>query len=650
MRMLNWLNIRKPITNDDPLYARVLQDQLFDVRRGTFVSMPINSILSCLILFAQISSGNLFYASIWFFIVNLINLIRILQSIHLSSYDYYVYRFDIKWLNKYLFRYKYGAFLSGVAWSFVAFLTDSYQIDQYALYLIIVAGICAGAVTSNSSNLWISVNFILPPLLVASICLFLQAEMHDYILVFAIGLFIIGLVRGAILGQQRFVEASRMKHEAKDVALTMERMSKEDPLTGLLNRRGLESSVELHKDSQTPFIVMLIDLDGFKAVNDTYGHKKGDDLLVLIARRLRHCSPLDAVIARIGGDEFAVLYADTSKTMKPKTIAQHIIRTLSQPYSAAGSVQIGACIGICRSCLSNLSEMLLSADIALYEAKDMGRNEYYIFDQLLQEKLARRQVIEKDLEKALIGNEISNWFQPIIDLATFRVTGFEALLRWSHQTYGNIPAPEIVQIARDVGMLENLTHHIFQNCCDMLLRLREAGLSEVIVAMNLSSRELASANIEMMIVNGFKKYDIPFSSFEIEITEDAPINHFTVEDTLTRLSGRGISIAIDDFGTGFSTLASLKSGMINKVKIDKSFIAKVAFSKEDQLLVKAVVDLGLAMKLEVVIEGVESAENLDVLKSLGCCKAQGYLFSPAIIPEDAIQYALNTPDREAFVI
>lgn len=644
--MLKWLNIRNPITNDDPLYVRVLQDQLFDVRRGTFVSMPINSMLSCLILFAQITSGNILYASIWFCIVNLINFIRLLQSIHLTSYDYYVYRYDAEWLNKYLFRYKYWAFFSGVAWAFVAFLTDGYQTDHYALYLIIVAGICAGAVTSISSSVWIPFNFIIPPLLVAAICLSYQASMHDYILVFAIGLFIIGLVRGAVLGQQRFVEASRRKHEATDVAQAMERMSKEDPLTGLLNRRGMEGAVEHLKDSQTSFIVMLIDLDGFKAVNDTYGHKKGDDLLVIIARRLRQCAPKNAIIARIGGDEFAVLYPDTNNTLKPQLIAQHIIRTLIQPYTAAGSVQIGACIGICRSCLSNLSAMLLSADIALYEAKDMGRNELYIFDHILQEKLARRQAIEKDLEQALDANEITNWFQPIIDLTTFKVAGFEALLRWKHQVYGNIPAPEIVQIARDVGMLENLTHHVFQNCCDMLVRLREAGRSDVIVAMNLSSRELASANIEMMIVNGFKKYQIPFSSFEIEITEDAPINHFTVEDTLTRLSGRGISIAIDDFGTGFSTLASLKSGMINKVKIDKSFIAKVAFSKEDQLLVKAVVDLGLAMKLEVVIEGVESAKNLEVLTSLGCCKAQGYLFSPAIMPDDAIEYALMQPERQ----
>lgn len=638
-----WLRIKKIINEDDPLYGQVLYDQLFDIRRGTFVSMPINSALSCLILFEQIRAGNFLYASIWFFFVNTINFIRILQSIHLSKYNAYSGKKDEVWIKKYLSRYIIWAFASGVTWSFIALLTDGYQIEHYEIYLIIIAGICAGAVTSIASRAMVPISFVLPPLVVAAVCLLFQAESKDYTLVFAIGLFVLGLTRGAILGQQRFIIASRLKHEANYVAHAMERMSKEDPLTGVLNRRGLESEVENIKNRLEPYTVMLIDLDGFKAVNDTYGHKTGDDLLITIARRLHKCAPENAIIARIGGDEFAILYPNAQKRFRPESIAKNIITTLTQPYTSAGSVQIGACIGIYNSYQANLSDMLLSADIALYEAKEIGRNEYYIFDRILQEKLKRRQVIEKDIEFAIKTNEISSWFQPIVDLHSFKLAGFEALLRWQHKTYGNIPAPEIIQIARDIGMLETLTHHVFQNCCKMIVSLKDAGINDVIVAMNLSSRELASANIEMMIVNGFKQHNISFSSFEIEITEDAPINHFTVEDTFSRLARRGISIAIDDFGTGFSTLASLKSGMINKVKIDRSFIAKVAFSKEDQLLVKAVVDLGLAMNLEVVVEGVETVDSLQVLKSLGCEKAQGYLFSAAMHPKDAVKYAINAP-------
>ncbi len=637
----NSIKISDNTNKNDPIFTRVLHDQLFDVQKATFVAVTINIVLSFIVLYSLLVTTDSKYSIQWFCLLNFINIIRLIHSYRISKYKSSLFFDSETLLREHIRIYQWLTFLSGLCWSLVALLTDLYKVDNYEFYLIIVAGICAGSVTNISSNMWFSINFIMPPLLITGIALFFRDQIIDYMLVISIILFIISMVRGAVLGHYRFVESSRLKHEATEVAQAMERMSMEDPLTGLLNRRGLENALEHLKSQQEQMIGMLIDLDGFKAINDTYGHKTGDELLVVIAARLRRSAPLHAIIARIGGDEFAVLYPARYKKTNPETTAKNIITSLIKPYSTAGTVQIGACIGISYSGFTTLSELLLSADMALYEAKNTGRNEYYVFDEVLQKKLARRQMLETDMEQALHTQAISNWFQPIIDLTLFKVSGFEALLRWNHPVHGAIPAPEIVQIARDIGQLDQLTHHVFENCCAMLVNLREAGRDDIIVAMNLSSRELASANIERMIVNGFQKYNIGFSSFEIEITEDAPIDHFTVEDTLARLSGHGISIAIDDFGTGFSTLASLKSGMINKVKIDKSFIARVALSKEDRLLVKAVVDLGLAMKMEVVAEGVENAKNLRVLKTLGCRKAQGYLFSPAMLPDEAIRYALK---------
>ncbi|MCT7377852.1 putative bifunctional diguanylate cyclase/phosphodiesterase [Chelativorans salis] len=625
---------------EDALEGRILKDQLADLRHGLFVSMPISTVLSGLILAVQALSGSGFAAAIWFLVVNAINGARLALALRPAPWAG-KHEDDLEGVSRRLRLYGILALLSGFAWSLLAVLTAGYTVPQAPLHLIILAGISAGAVTYGTSYAAAPINFITPPLLITAGCLVAKGGFEDYILAFAVLLFLGGLARSSFVGQARFREVSRLKHEAEQIAAEMKRKSREDPLTGLLNRRGLENIVDQLGNAGGPFATMLIDLDGFKSVNDTYGHKIGDDLLVQIARRIEEEAQEGAILARIGGDEFVLLLPSTERSHSPSELASRIIARIASPYSGVASVQIGASIGIYLSERPRLTEMLLRADIALYTAKRRGRNEFCLFDSELDAELQRRQCIERDLRSAIEAKSIGTWFQPIVQLDTGAVVGFEALLRWSHPLHGAISPPEIVTAARETGMLQLLTETVFLGCCALIDGLAKAGRQEIRVAMNVSPRELEAGNIDDLILNGLDSKGLPATMFEIEITEEAPVDRDRVDEKLGRLSHAGISIALDDFGTGFSTLASLKDGRIGKVKIDKGFIRGLAKSPEDQLLVKAVVDLGRTLGIEVMAEGVETEEDRQSLQALGCRMAQGFLFSKAMPPRWALELTMT---------
>ena len=624
--------------SDEPdiLKIRILQDQLADIRNGIFVSIPISSLLSGLILAVHIASGSrILSALVWFLAVNLINGARIVRALTMPK-DGRVSAVLAKSLCR---QFKILALLSGAAWAFLAVLTDGYTTPESALHLIILAGMSAGAVVYGASCAAVPLNFIVLPLMVVIGCLIAQGGFESIILLFAVLLFLVGLTRGTLRAQARFLESSRLKHEAKQLASEMEQSSKEDPLTGLLNRRGLESAIEGIAGAGGTFVAMLVDLDGFKSVNDTYGHKIGDDLLVRIAQRIKERAPPGSTLSRIGGDEFVLLYPAEMASSPPTEVASGIIAAIASPYPTVASVRIGACIGIYRSDRLSLTDMLLRADIALYAAKRRGRNELGLFDAQLQQELERRQCIERDLRSAIETGSLCTWFQPIVRLETTEIVGFEALLRWPHPLHGEISPPEIVDAARETGLLQQLTETVFINCCLLIDRLLKAGRNDLRVAMNLSPRELENSSVDDMVLTGLRQRGLPVSMFEIEITEEAPVDRARMSERLGHLANFGISIALDDFGTGFSTLASLKDSRIRKVKIDKDFIGGIADSRGDQFLVKAVIDLGRAFDIEVMAEGVETEEDCRILRALGCTTAQGFLFSRALPMDEAVKLA-----------
>ncbi|MDX8480691.1 bifunctional diguanylate cyclase/phosphodiesterase [Mesorhizobium sp. VK24D] len=615
-----------------------MRDQLADLRMGLFVSMPIGTVLCALILAVQMLSGGGLWALLWFVAVSAINGARI--GLALAQPDIPDGGPDRgrKPVEARLSLYGMLALASGLAWSFLAALSHGYATAQAPLYLIVLAGLSAGSVTYSASYAPASINFMILPLLTAAGCVLAKGDIENYILGFTVLLFLGGMIRSSRLGQARFKETSRLKYEARAFAAQLERNSRRDPLTNLLNRNGLEQAITRLGLAGGPFVAMLIDLDGFKSVNDTYGHNIGDDLLVRVARRIENHAPPGATIARIGGDEFVLLFPALKSPHSTGELASLIIAAIASPDPALKSVRIGASMGIYVSEKPRLTEMLLRADFALYAAKRSGRNEYCLFDAALDHGLERKHCIERDLRGAIEAGTLCSWFQPIVRLDTPAVVGFEALLRWRHPVHGAISPPEIVTAARETGLLSLLTETVFLNCCSMIEELARNGRQDVRVAMNLSPRELEAGNVDDMILDGLKAKNVPAAMLEIEITEEAPVDRDRVDEKVERLADAGISIVLDDFGTGFSTLASLKDSRIRKIKIDKDFVRNLAKSVEDQALVKAVIDLGRTLGIAVMAEGVETDADRLILRSLDCTIAQGFLFSAALPMHEALAF------------
>ncbi|WP_292568052.1 EAL domain-containing protein [Mesorhizobium sp.] len=614
--------------------AGILRDQLADMSKGVFISMPIGTVLAALILAVQLLSGRGLAAVAWFAAIALVNGARVVLALAQSgAADERPEAVGVR-----LSLYGLLALASGIAWSFLALLSDGYTTAQAPLYLIVLAGASAGSVTYCTSHAPASINFITLPLLTAAACVLAQGRVENDVLGFTILLFLGGMIRSALLGQSRFRETSRLKYEAREFAAEMERNSRRDPLTGLLNRNGLEQAIAGLGVSDGPFVAMLIDLDGFKSVNDTYGHTIGDGLLVKVARRIEDHAPHGATIARIGGDEFVLLFSACRSPQAAGELASTIIAAIANPDPELNSVRVGASIGIYQADKPQLTEMLLKADFALYSAKRGGRNEYCLFDADLDAALERRNRIERDLRGAIENGALCCWFQPLVRLDTSAVVGFEALLRWQHEVHGAISPPEIVTAARETGLLSLLTETVFLNCCAMIAELVRQGRPDVRVAMNLSPRELEAGNVDDMILDGLKAKNVPAAMLEIEITEEAPVDRDRVGQKVGRLADAGISIVLDDFGTGFSTLVSLKDSRIRKIKIDKDFVRDLAKSVEDQAVVEAVIGLGRTLGIEVMAEGVETDADRMILRSLGCMIAQGYLFSAALPMHDALAF------------
>lgn len=613
----------------------VLRDQLADLRDSLLFSMPISSILSVLIVVVEFISGFDWTALVWLAVISSINGARILLALKQPRGEA-LERSDYPSLVRWLRGYMGLAFMAGLAWAYVAVLADGFTVAETPVYLVILAGISAGSVSYSACYAALPILFMAPPLLAVMVCMVANGGLDDYVLAFTTTLFFTGLTKSSFLGQARFRETSRLKYETKQHADEMEKNSREDPLTGLLNRRGLEQAVGAMGTNQGPFTAMLIDLDGFKSVNDTYGHRVGDDLLVKIARRISAEAPPNATLARVGGDEFALMLPSASTFSDPNDLAARIIIALSRPYDGINSIQVGASIGIYVAQEPNLTNMLLRADFALYAAKRRSRNQLSIFDAELEQAFKRQQCIERDLKAALESGELQSWYQPIVQLETREVIGFESLLRWRHPEHGPIAPPEIITTARTTGLLPALTETVFWNGCTMMERLRREGRDNIRVAINISPRELEAADIDTMILEGLSMRGLPPSMLEIEITEEAPVDPQRVGEKLGRLVQAGISIVLDDFGSGFSTLASLKDGRISKVKIDRSFADDLAVAAESRLLMKAIIDLARTLDIRVMAEGVETDEQARILQSMGCTSAQGFLFSTALPIDEAL--------------
>ena len=432
---------------------------------------------------------------------------------------------------------------------------------------------------------------------------------------------------------QTFTDVTkRCEAEARVIQL-----ASEDPLTCLLNRRVFGAMLEQvtkecgsFPEEQIRFAVLFIDLDRFKVINDTLGHRIGDLLLQEVARRLKWVLNLQDILARLGGDEFAIVTTSCGSQAQLENLASRLCETVSQPYEIDGHRILSSCsigIAVGPSDGGNADELLMAADLALYAVKASGHGSYRFYERSMNHEINDRRQIEIALREAMERNELELHYQPIIDLRRNLVVGFEALARWRHPIRGMVPPSVFIPIAEDTGLILTLGEWALRTACRAA-----AGWPDYIrVAVNLSPVQFSTPNLCEIVESILAETGLASHRLEIEITERLLMedNQKTVA-VLHRLKKHGVRISMDDFGTGYSALSYLRNFPYDKIKIDRAFVSDLAAGTEHLVIVQAVVSIARALGMTTTAEGVETATQREFLLALGCDEAQGYFFSAPV--------------------
>jgi diguanylate cyclase (GGDEF)-like protein/PAS domain S-box-containing protein len=405
-------------------------------------------------------------------------------------------------------------------------------------------------------------------------------------------------------------------------------MAHHDALTGLANRAALMGRVEDACDrcraSGDGFNLLMLDLDWFKQVNDTFGHPAGDELLRQVAARLKPALRHNDVLARLGGDEFAVVH-DAGGGVAAETLASRIIELIAEPFLVNGNiVTVGVSVGIAlapeHGCAAD--DLLKMADLALYHAKSLGRHRYAMFEPSLGQAVVDKHVLESELRGALARGEFELHYQPIVDIKTFKMCSAEALIRWKHPLKGLIPPDQFIPFAEETGLIVKIGEWALQTACHEAAKWPES----VKIAVNLSAVQMRNATLLDQIICVLAESGLPPERLELEVTETALIDYGTEAPVLLRkLKNLGITLAVDDFGTGYSSLSRLTMFPFDKIKIDKSFTGNMTNRADCAAIISAVLALARSLDIETTAEGVEKEEQLRILAAAGVTTVQGFL-------------------------
>lgn len=422
-----------------------------------------------------------------------------------------------------------------------------------------------------------------------------------------------------------------------------------DSLTELLNRGvfldRLNEAVERGKnDPDYRFAVIFVDLDKFKLVNDSIGHTVGDKLLVSVAKRLKKFLPEDCTLARFGSDEFLILLDKDTEKEKLTFQVEEILRQVGLMYGIDGQeINISASIGVVYfdTIHKTAEDVLRDADTALHIAKTKGRSRYVIFDEEMRKKAINQMQLEKDLQRAVERRELFLTYQPIISLTDGSLVGFEALIRWRHPELGLVSPVDFISIAEENGQIIKIGRFVIEEACRQL-RIWRNDFEEnlpLTMSINVSTKQLLKKQLFTELLEIFEKYKVSPSSIKLEITESVVVeNSESVILILKQFRAMGVGLSMDDFGTGYSSLSYLHKLPINTLKIDRSFVSQMTEENEGAEIVKTIVLLTKTLNLETVAEGIETSEQLDILRDLGCEFGQGYYFSKPLDVEDATDF------------
>jgi diguanylate cyclase (GGDEF)-like protein/PAS domain S-box-containing protein len=414
-----------------------------------------------------------------------------------------------------------------------------------------------------------------------------------------------------------------------------------DPLTDLPNRvlflDRLHQALAIARRQHTQFALMFIDLDRFKAINDTHGHQAGDTVLQEVAARLTHCVRGVDTVSRLGGDEFVVLLADIGGVDQAAHVAGSVMQAVSRPVRAQGqeislSVSIG--IAICPSDGGDVETLLKHADVAMYHAKQNGRNGFQFFSPEMNAHVVERVQMENKLRQALENGEFVLEYQPEVDIGSGRTIGVEALIRWRHPERGLLAPHEFIPVAEECGLIVPIGEWVLREACQQARTWRDEGFP-VVVAVNLSNVQFIHDHLVRYVDEALASSGLAPQFLDLEITEGVIMNGDAATlATVNALRERGVQLTIDDFGTGYSSLSFLRRFPLSKLKIDRSFIDDITRDPADAAMIPAIIAVARSLKLRVIAEGVETAEQLRFLQQHGCDEYQGYYASMASASPD----------------
>lgn len=552
------------------------------------------------------------------------------------------------------------SFVSGLSWTPVPLYFAVPGDGSVLGYIVFVmAGVTTGAIIQSLAYWRVAVAFGAPLMLSTVAMMVAEGNMIAYFLAANVTLLTLMLFRASIRSERSFTQsqnvAMRTSQLAQSLAVAngeisrssqrLEHLANSDALTGLANRsvfnRRMEQLFDGCRRGQTEVALLLIDLDKFKTVNDTRGHSAGDALLKAVAARLAAICAANDLAVRLGGDEFAVVLSGADLDARVNATVLELMRRISQPITFGGHDIIpGASIGVAFAPrhAADGDDLYACADLALYRAKLEGRRQIRFFDAALKDRLDYERALDRDLATAIDNGWLEVHFQPQVDMLRDEVTGFEALVRWWHPEIGAISPPDIIRAAAKLQLSELLTGYVVDRACRFLRALDAEGHAGAKVSVNMSPAELGAYDPVRLLSGITARHQVDPARIEVEITEDAILDPRKVERALAGLRKAGFGLAVDDFGMGHSSLAHLISLKIDRLKIDRHFVTDISSNLHSQALVAALVSVGRALDMELVLEGVETAADAETLRLLGCRTGQGWLFGKAMAPAEAMDW------------
>ncbi len=428
-----------------------------------------------------------------------------------------------------------------------------------------------------------------------------------------------------------------------------------DQLTGLPNKntikQHLSREIDKSKITNNKLVILCIDLDGLKRINDSLGHKTGDGVINVMAQRLLHCTSSNDMVGRWGSDEFVIVLHNIKQNdeifARIQNIYQHLLKPLSlhqsisfhQHQQLVVSFSIG--ISVYPEDGNNAMSLIQNANMALHKAKSKGGNNHQFYTAEMNIAVIERLAIETGLRTALEQNQFELYYQPILDIKTQQITGVEALIRWHHPTRGMIPPDKFIPIAEDCGLIIAIGQWVLEQACLQCTLWHKKGLNHLEISVNLSAKQFRDNNLQQTVSDALQHAGLDAAKLTLELTESSIMeNGAETKTSLHRLKDIGVSLSIDDFGTGYSSLAYLKDFPIDKLKIDRSFVQDVDHNADDQSIVRSIIALGHNLKLSIVAEGIEKGEHMDLLESLNCEEAQGYYISQPLPESQFIEFVL----------